>query len=59
MRFPGGLYELLGIYLGEIVTAGQVVKALLLNGLGFISRALYLFAQFLEDKATEHLRSFN
>ncbi|MFM6410156.1 MAG: DUF4277 domain-containing protein, partial [Microcystis sp.] len=28
---------------GEIVTAGQVVKAIILNGLGFVSRALYLF----------------
>ncbi|MFM6519470.1 MAG: IS1634 family transposase, partial [Microcystis panniformis] len=40
---------------GEIVTAGQVVKAIILNGLGFVSRALYLFPQFFEDKATEHL----
>jgi transposase len=40
---------------GEIVTAGQVVKAILLNGLGLVSRALYLFPQFFEDKATEHL----
>jgi hypothetical protein len=28
---------------GEIVTAGQVVKSIILNGLGFVSRALYLF----------------
>jgi transposase len=41
---------------GEIVTAGQVVKAIILNGLGFVSRSLYLFPQFFEDKATEHLR---
>ena len=40
---------------GEIVTAGQVVKAIILNGLGFVSRSLYLFPQFFEDKATEHL----
>jgi transposase len=40
---------------GEIVTAGQVVKAIILNGLGFVSRALYLFPQFFEDKAIEHL----
>ena len=39
----------------EIVTAGQIVKAIILNGLGFISRPLYLFPQFFEDKATEHL----
>jgi len=47
--------ERVGISPGEIVTAGQVVKAILLNGLGFLSRALYLFTQFFEDKATEHL----
>jgi len=41
--------------LGEIVTAGQVVKAIILNGLGFVSGSLYLFPQFFEDKATEHL----
>ena len=40
---------------GEIVTAGQVVKAIILNGLGFVFRALYLFTQFFGDKATEHL----
>jgi transposase len=47
--------EQVGSQPGEIVTAGQVVKAILLNGLGFVSRALYLFGQFFEDKATEHL----
>ena len=39
----------------ELVTAGQVVKAIILNGLGFVSKPLYLFPQFFEDKATEHL----
>ncbi|EPF19494.1 MAG: hypothetical protein BEV12_21200 [Microcystis aeruginosa CACIAM 03] len=46
--------EQVSIERGEIVTAGQVVKAIILNGLGFVSRALYLFPQFFEDKATEH-----
>ena len=27
----------------------------ILNGLGFVSRPLYLFPQFFQDKATEHL----
>ncbi len=31
------------------------MKAIILNGLGFVSRSLYLFPQFFEDKATEHL----
>ncbi len=47
--------ELLGIQPGEIVSAGVVVKAIILNGLGFVSRPLYLFPNFFQDKATEHL----
>jgi transposase len=44
----------IGIEEREIITAGQVVKAIILNGLGFVSKPLYLFPQFFEDKATEH-----
>ena len=47
--------ELVGIQPGEIVSAGLIVKAIILNGLGFVSRPLYLFPQFFQDKATEHL----
>lgn len=47
--------ELNGIQPGEIVSAGLVVKAIILNGLGFVSRPLYLFPNFFQDKATEHL----
>ena len=50
--------DLVGIQPGEIVSAGVVVKAILLNGLGFVSRPLYLFPQFFQDKATEHLLGF-
>ena len=32
-----------------------MVKAIILNGLGFVSKPLYLFPQFFQDKATEHL----
>src|SRR4028119_1517807 len=39
----------------EKVSSGQVVKAIILNGLGFVARPLYLFPQFFEDKAIEHL----
>ncbi len=38
--------EQVSIERGEIGTAGQVVKAIILNGLGFVSRSLYLFPQF-------------
>ncbi len=47
--------EQVGIQPGEIVSAGLIVKAIILNGLGFVSRPLYLFPQFFQDKATEHL----
>ncbi|MGB5635723.1 MAG: DUF4277 domain-containing protein, partial [Waterburya sp.] len=47
--------ELLGIQPGEIVSAGVVVKAIILNGLGFVSRPLYLFPNFFQGLATEHL----
>ena len=45
----------LGIDEQEIVSSGEIVKAILINGLGFISQPLYLFPKFFEDKATEHL----
>ena len=45
----------LGIDSREKISSGQVVKAMLLNGLGMVSRPLYLFSQFFEDKAVEKL----
>ena len=45
----------LGVDNGEKITAGQVIKALILNGLGIVSHPLYLFSQFFEDKAIEKL----
>jgi transposase len=47
--------EQLGEDLRERVSAGVVVKAMILNGLGFVSAPLYLFGQFFAGKATEHL----
>src|SRR5512144_458574 len=37
------------------VSIGQAVKALVVNGLGFINRALYLAPQFFADKPPERL----
>lgn len=37
------------------VSTGTCVKALILNGLGFTQRRLYLSPQFFEDKPIEHL----
>ena len=39
----------------QIISTGQVVKAMILNGLGFVSAPLYLFEEFFIGKATEHL----
>jgi transposase len=49
------LNERLGIDPRERVSTGVVVKAMLLNGLGFVSAPLYLFEQFFKGKATEQL----
>ena len=45
----------MGIDSREKINSGQVVKAMILNGLGMVSRPLYLFNQFYEDKALEVL----
>ena len=45
----------LGVDNREKITTGQVIKAWILNGLGMVSRPLYLFSQFFEDKAIEKL----
>lgn len=47
--------EKLGIDPREKITAGILVKAILINCLGFVSRPLYLFSQFFDDKAAEIL----
>jgi transposase len=44
-----------GIKSKEMLTPGQIMKAMILNGLGFLSAPLYLFEQFFIGKATEHL----
>jgi transposase len=58
-----GMYDELGI--GEVldrlvpqkrqVSVGQAVKAMVLNGLGFVDQRLYLTPRFFEDKPTERL----
>lgn len=47
--------RLLGSHPQEIISAGQVVKAMILDRLGFVSAPLDLFNKFLIGKATEHL----
>lgn len=45
----------LGSYEDECVSAGVVLKAMILNALGFVSAPMYLFSRFFEGKPTEHL----
>ena len=56
-----GLVELLNQRLGidprEKVSTGVIVKAMLLNGLGFVSAPLYLFEQFFKGKSRPSRRS--
>lgn len=39
----------------RIVSLGQAVKAMVLNGLGFVNQRLYLVPAFFETKPTERL----
>lgn len=45
----------LGIDSREKISSGKIVKAILINGLGFVSKPLYLFSQLFEDKGSERL----
>ena len=47
--------NLLGEDISEKISAGHVVKAMILNGLGFVSAPLYMFSIFFENRACEHL----
>ena len=42
--------QLLGEELPEKITSSQVVKGMVLNGLGLVSSPLYLFSKFFEGK---------
>ena len=44
-----------GISSKENISPGQIMKAIILNGLGFLSAPIYLFDTFFVGKATEHL----
>ena len=47
--------KIVGITTQEILSPGQVMKAMILNGLGFLSAPLYIFEEFFVGKATSHL----
>lgn len=37
------------------ITFGQCVNCMILNGLGFVGRTLYLYSEYFEDKPVDHL----
>jgi transposase len=47
--------ECLGTHPQQIVSPGQGIKAMILNGLGFVSAPLSLYESFFLGKATSHL----
>ena len=47
--------DCLGTHPQQIVSPGQGLKAMILNGLGFVSAPLYLYEGFFVGKATGHL----
>ena len=47
--------DILGSQPGEKVSAGHVVKAMILNGLGFVSKPLYMFPKYFESIPCEYL----
>ncbi len=55
MGIEGEINRIIGRISREKVSAGVIVKAMLLNGLGFVSAPLYMFSKFFEGKPTEHL----
>lgn len=53
-----GLVEIINEIVGqapdEKVSPGHVVKAMILNGMGFVSSPLYMFPKFFKDKPCEY-----
>jgi len=47
--------KIVGIKNKETLSPGQVMKAMILNGLGFLSAPVYIFEEFFVGKATSHL----
>ncbi|NEP43401.1 MAG: IS1634 family transposase, partial [Okeania sp. SIO2H7] len=54
-----GIVEKINVLIGEKktekISTGKVVKAMILNGMGLVSSPLYIFKDFFEGKAAEHL----
>ncbi len=48
--------KIVGIKTKETLIPGQVMKAMILNGLGFLSAPLYLFEEFFVGNLQTHLQ---
>jgi transposase len=55
MGLEARVNDCLGTHRQQIVSPGQGLKAMILNGLGFVSAPLYLYEGFFRGKATDHL----
>ena len=55
MKLVEEVNKIVGITTQEIVSLGQVMKAMILNGLRFLSAPLYIFEELFLGKATSHL----
>jgi transposase len=55
MGLEARVNECFGTHPQQKVSPGQGLKAMILNGLGFVSAPLYLYEGFFNGKATEHL----
>jgi transposase len=42
----------------EKISAGTIIKAIILNGLGYMSQPLYLFPEFFRDKPVDKLLGY-
>ena len=55
LRIVEYINDKLGTHPNEKVSAGVIVQAMILNGLGFVSAPLYMFEKFFVGIPTEHL----
>ncbi|NBO31816.1 MAG: DUF4277 domain-containing protein [Cyanobacteria bacterium WB6_1B_304] len=60
MGLGGGVTdEILPAHPLNHISPGQVLKAMILNGLGFVSAPLYLFSEFFEGKPIDFVALHN
>jgi len=55
INLVGIIDSIVGTHPLQKITVGEVVKAMILNALGFLYRPLYMYPQYLRDKAVDVL----